>query len=315
MIIRELKYKTNKRFVYEDDFDTNGILHWIGRNYGRSSKWNNPSSNLLVKVERGKQSEKGSVDDVVGRRKVKECCFLDYFIIDFRDVLIKANKYTLRLDAAYNDLMGHELGFEEDNMGYINNHSWSIKGSNNKREWKIIYEHIDDTTFGNDKSIETATFDIECDDYYRYFKIEYDIIKGVHCSGFEIYGTIKYNKSLQSIDHTHVPKLKSGGNGGGIINLMTPKCRLNDCILSCNGEHGINFGGGGAGGNILIDCHSLEILGTQTRIECMGGKGHTGSDLINMNNDGENGRIRLFCNQIYGDITPQKCCNPQPLIL
>ena len=124
---------------------------------------------------------------------------------------------------------------------------------------------------------------------------------------------------LISIHDNNVPKLKSGGNGGGIINLITPKCSLNDCILSCNGENGINFGGGGAGGNILIDCHSLELLGTQTRIECIGGKGHTGNDVnmnknVNINNDGENGRIRLFCNQIYGDNTPQKCCNPQPLI-
>ena len=309
-----------KEFEYQYDFDKEGILYWIGTNFGQNpEKYNNPSSNLFVKVERGKQSEKGSVDDIVGRKKVEECHFLDYFIIDFRDIRVKGNKYSLKLDQSYNEMMintNDGLLFSES--GSMNRHSWSIKASNNKRDWKIIYEHIDDTTFGNgdfdEEPLDTATFNINCDDYYRYFKIEnMTLLKELHCSGFEIYGSVKYNKLKYKL-----PKLKSGGNGGGIINLISPKCRLNDCILSANGQNGINFGGGGAGGNILIDTDRLEILGENTKITCIGGKGHNNvknNDSDKLYNDGENGRIRLFANQIYGDNTPQKCCNPQPLIL
>ena len=58
-----------RRFEYKSDFDENGILYHIGTDFG-TSKWTNPSRSLAVKIERGKQSEKGSVDHVVERNKV-----------------------------------------------------------------------------------------------------------------------------------------------------------------------------------------------------------------------------------------------------
>ena len=83
--------------------------------------------------------------------------------------------------------------------------------------------------------------------------------------------------------------------------------------LSSNGQNGINYGGGGCGGNILINANNLTLL-QYAKIECIGGKGHNDNNDKN-NNDGENGRIRLYCNKIDGDKSPNQCCNPKPFVL
>ena len=282
----------SKQFEYESDFDENGILYHIGSDFGRSS-WTNPSRSLAVKVERGKQSEKGSVDHVVDRKKMGQCLFLDYFIIDFRDIRVKATMYTLR---------------SERKPG----HCWMVKASNNKRDWIKIREHL-----GDDDG-DIMTFQVECHHFYRYFKVEnMTLVEPLHCSGFEIYGEIKFHRIKQK-----TPQLRSGGNGGGAVSLRAPKCVLNDCLISCNGQNGTNFGGGGAGGNVLIDVHRLELLGTDTRIQCSGGRGDFGDDELEdedidkeaMDNDGQNGRIRLFCGAISGEMSPAECCDPKPIV-
>eukprot|EP01083_Nonionella_stella_P188251 693440_1 len=287
------------QFVYESDFDTNGILYWIGTDYGRR-EWRNPSQSLRVRVERGKQSEKGSVDDIVTRvEKLKdsnqnECCFLDYFVIDFFEIAICAHKYSLKL----ND--------DADADGYC----WCLKASHNKEDWTLISEHIDDE--------DAASFDIDCGhSYYRYFMIEnMNLLNELHCCAFEIYGDIQYNPDAKY----KLPQLPSGGAGGGIINICAPTIRLDRVTFTANGQdapHGLS-GGGGAAGNILIDTDKLTIIKNNDKctMQCLGGKG------TNQANNGDNGQIRLLYNTIQiGDdddddnIDINSCCNPKPLLV
>ena len=139
------------------------------------------------------------------------------------------------------------------------------------------------------------------------------LMEPMSCSGFEVYGEIKFHRIKYK-----TPQLRSGGNGGGVVSLRAPKCVLNNCLIACNGQNGTNFGGGGAGGTVLIDAHSLEILGTDTRIQCLGGKGdrsgNGGDDDEMVDNDGDHGRIRLFCGDISGDLLPEECCDPKPFV-
>ena len=296
-------------FEYEHDFDENGIIHWIGCNYGKQppTQWQNPSSNLLIAVERGRQSEKGSVDSVVGRTKVKECCFLDYFICDFGPIAIKANKYSMKVDEAFHDKVAVSEA-EKNAMGRLQNtHSWTIQVSNNKTDWKVLKRHTNDASFGQN---DTASFDLDSNEYFRYFKVENNtMLKELHCSGIEIYGRVKYNK----IKHK-LPSLRSGGNGAGCIHLISPKCVLNDCLISANGQNGINCGGGGSGGNVLIDCNLLRVNGKNTKISCEGGKGDNNGN-VHIQNDGQNGKIRIFSKEIIADDAIEQYCSPQPFVL
>ena len=63
-------YGSEKEFVYERDYDGNGIIHWVGTKYGTEKEWQNPSERGLIKVDSSGWATYGSVDDMVA----KEAC-------------------------------------------------------------------------------------------------------------------------------------------------------------------------------------------------------------------------------------------------
>jgi len=94
-----------------------------------------------------------------------------YFLLDLNDYKIKVNKYTLACN------------FEPES--YISN--WDFLGSNDALKWDLIKAHRGENVVDYNKA---ASWDVDCEEYYRYFKFESADEKQLLLSGIELYGTI-----------------------------------------------------------------------------------------------------------------------------
>ena len=101
---RESDASQGKMFVYQSDFDDNGIIHWLGTNRGTSS-WMNPADRGLVVVDGTKKASNGlDYKHVLGKQVVR--CATDgveraYITIDLKNVYVKPTKYSLRHYASH----------------------------------------------------------------------------------------------------------------------------------------------------------------------------------------------------------------------
>eukprot|EP01084_Bolivina_argentea_P115671 205665_1 len=92
-------YMLSRTFEYKNDFDENGVLYFLGCNYGKSN-WENPSQRGLVKViSTPMYSNSEPNHHFVGREAVfcltaaKKNAF---FNVDFGTAVIRPTHYTLR---------------------------------------------------------------------------------------------------------------------------------------------------------------------------------------------------------------------------
>merc|ERR1712154_246125 len=53
-----------REFVYESDYDGNGVVYWVGTKYGTEKEWQNPSKRGLIRVDSSGWG-RGSVDAMV----------------------------------------------------------------------------------------------------------------------------------------------------------------------------------------------------------------------------------------------------------
>eukprot|EP01084_Bolivina_argentea_P212169 360705_1 len=174
-----------KLFVYESDYDTNGICYFFGTEFNKK-KWRNPSEKGLIRVSSCKWHS-GSFHDIVGRTAVDSCSERvenAWFAIDFGDRMkIKPTYYTLR-HHTYNNICCIRY--------------WNFEGSNDEKNWFIIKQHKNDTTLCEIGQSNTWKI-TNCNAYYQHFRI---ILTGKHsgdqwritATGFEIYGYLTGNK-------------------------------------------------------------------------------------------------------------------------
>eukprot|EP01084_Bolivina_argentea_P018780 34949_1 len=149
-----------KAFNYQSDYDKNGILYFLGTNYGKE-EWENPAVRGLVKLNSSGWS-KGSINDMVGRTykwSYSSPKKGSWVTIDFGgNMKIKPNAYTLQYT-------------NNEGGAYLFLRNWNFEGSNDGSNWEIIKQHTDDTTFN--KKNESHTFTInDCNKYYQYFRIK-----------------------------------------------------------------------------------------------------------------------------------------------
>ena len=112
-------------FVYDSDFDENGIIHWIGSKNG-TQKWLNPSKEGMVELTAKTKMyiPSYSIHDLIGRGDAY--CAVDHnvdnwFKIDFTPIKIwiKPTHYTLR--------SGGSTAYKLE--------SWDFDGSKNGKDW------------------------------------------------------------------------------------------------------------------------------------------------------------------------------------
>eukprot|EP01083_Nonionella_stella_P174299 603837_1 len=165
-VMDEIKYEQDfeeKAFVYEHDYDTNGILYFLGTNYG-IGQWRNPAERGLIAISLLDDTDfiVGSINDMVGRTCTQTYTNENehnWVAIDFGAKLkIKPTGYTLQ----YGNTRG---GCE----WYLRN--WNFEGSNDGSNWSIIKQHKKDTTFTELKQSHTWIWS-DCNTYYRHFRIK-----------------------------------------------------------------------------------------------------------------------------------------------
>lgn len=168
---------------YVDDFDTNGVIYYIGSG-GGSRDWANPAVDGRISVTRSSDSA-GRAVDLTGRDGVKS--YTDglpnsWWHIDLgakRSVV--PSRYTLRhgSKAATNLIR-----------------NWVLEASNDGSDWTLLRAHKNDETLKG-THFATASWPVESPDGtpYRHFRVrqtgpnstgdDYLVL-----SGFELYGTL-----------------------------------------------------------------------------------------------------------------------------
>ena len=179
-----------KAFEYASDFDKNGIIYWLGTDYGKNQQWKNPADpamnlNLVTVKVCKKKADSQPPHCFIGRTTVR--CLSDeqqnaWFSVDFQDRYIKPTLYSLR----------HYTSWKIEAL-----RSWEFQGSVDGQNWITLKKHENDTSL-NDKG-KTKTWNVDCNEWYSHFRVRMlDKNDNGHwylcCSGFEIYGHLKYRK-------------------------------------------------------------------------------------------------------------------------
>eukprot|EP01084_Bolivina_argentea_P196506 336842_1 len=202
----ESKEQIDKLFVYKKDLDENGIVYFLGTNFGTET-WQNPSERGLIKLN-SSGWDKGSINLMVGRTPDNSWATPTegvWVIIDFGTSLyIKPNKYSLRDIFDCNHML-----------------SWSLEGANEFLDWTPIKQHTNDQSM-NHNGDKTHSWNInECHNYFSKFRIKMnDKNTGnnwyFHSTGFEIYGHLmgkqKYIKQKQEKESKNIEKEKEENN-------------------------------------------------------------------------------------------------------
>ena len=148
-----------KEFKYENDFDFNGVMYWLGTNKGQSTNWQNPNDLKVVTVKASSKLDGGGSESTMVGRSYVACYTLNepmsWMTIDFGNVEIRPNNYSLRHGYTVND-------------AYLTN--WRLEGQEkNKNEWKIIRRHRNETTLKCNE--RTATWKLDSKVFYSKFRV------------------------------------------------------------------------------------------------------------------------------------------------
>jgi len=157
-----------KEFVYERDYDGNGIVHWVGTMYGEE-EWKNPSERGLINVESSKwangsveamvankacnaYSASASINRRVNRKTHREHSWASVEFVG--GVMVRPTKYTL----------SHRTGSASHYL-----RSWvfegscdGVEGSRDGVKWTLIREHLNDESLngaGESHSWDTINVD------------------------------------------------------------------------------------------------------------------------------------------------------------
>mmetsp|Transcript_68517 Transcript_68517/g.61563 ORF Transcript_68517/g.61563 Transcript_68517/m.61563 type:complete len:253 (+) Transcript_68517:44-802(+) len=173
-----------KTFKYENDFDFNGILYWLGTEKGKVTNWTNPNDSKIVTVKASSGLTGGSTSTMIGRSWVSSYSKnepMSWMEIDFGTVQIKGTHYSLR----------HGYNVAD---AYLMN--WRLEGQGqHSEEWEVIRRHKNETTLKCQG--RTGSWKLDTNVFYSKFRvIQYagnNRPDNYLClSGFEIYGTVKY---------------------------------------------------------------------------------------------------------------------------
>ena len=180
-------------FSYASDFDTNGLIYYIGSN-GGTCPWVNPCRHSLVTVASsdGAKLPYGKLEDMLSRDAAPRNCHTkdrpsSWFAIDL-GVRICVRKYSLR----------HARGYGTSAL-----RNWELQGSKDGSVWQSLVQHVADESLDQPGScaswdVPPVASDEECpkdSQGWRYVRIlntgpnaagkDY-----ISISGFEIYGVV-----------------------------------------------------------------------------------------------------------------------------
>ena len=183
-IYGSVKHLPQMNFIYQHDFDSHGLLYFLGT-LGGTQKWKNPMSEGLVHVSSSSLGFTSKpLSSIVGRSTVrcltKSTSINPWFKIELpKNIQIKLSHYTIRHYKTYN-------------LEALR--SWKLQGSNNGQGWITISIHENDNAL--QQAGQSHTWEVNCPQFFQHFRILMtDKNSNGHwylcCSGIELYGIAK----------------------------------------------------------------------------------------------------------------------------
>eukprot|EP00041_Stephanoeca_diplocostata_P036623 m.1344514 g.1344514 ORF g.1344514 m.1344514 type:complete len:2563 (-) comp24902_c1_seq2:195-7883(-) len=148
--VKHLKAGYQPTCSYSSDFDTNGIMYWIGTNGRKEAEWINPSAFNLVYINTsdGRQLQYGKVDNIIARDSTPHNCHTqdkkDGWISIDLGMWVIPNAYTLR----------HARGYSQSAL-----RNWKLQGSKDGHKWDTLRTHVNDEGLTAPGSTYTWTID------------------------------------------------------------------------------------------------------------------------------------------------------------
>ncbi|CAD5221557.1 unnamed protein product [Bursaphelenchus okinawaensis] len=188
---------------YESDFDTNGLIWYLGTNALTQSEWINPAAVgvLHITSSDGSKLPYGCYEDMLSRDVNPLNCHTsdnkDMTITMDLGVMIAPTAYTLR----------HSRGYGKSAL-----RTWDLEGSIDGKNYVLLVKHENETALNDAGS--TATFFIpenEAASKVRYLRIRQrgpnssTVTHYISISGFEVYGKV-YSAIGDSFSPVHPKK-------------------------------------------------------------------------------------------------------------
>lgn len=177
--------RSKRMFIHQSDFDTNGILYWIGCNFGQNAgKYENPVAKGYIAINTTNTFEAGKAEFLVSHTPCS-CNFNasanTNFTIDFKKALIMPTKYTLRhTDARDSECL----------------RNWKLEGSKDGVTWVLLSEHKDDQKLNGKSSTGSWDINDKTKEFYKFIKLEQTGNNSsnstyMNLAGMEFYGSVK----------------------------------------------------------------------------------------------------------------------------
>lgn len=174
------------QFIYQSDFDDNGIIHYIGcQDKKFKTNYSNPASNGMISVSPfGNTKVNGNINDLFSRWTSLDLWLSatkqSAFIIDFKNYSLSITHYTIR-------------SFSQT-CCYLRN--WNLEGSNDNLTWNILSQHVEPTNVSLPTPNATKTFQVSNKkEFYRYIRIHQIAQNSSNWNfglgGIEFYGYLK----------------------------------------------------------------------------------------------------------------------------
>jgi len=210
-------------FLPSYDFDTNGIVYWLGTARG-TQPWKNPGIRGAIRVLQSslaKDSRPGYA--ALGRETVR--CVTEpkknsWFMIDFLALKVIPTHYTMR----------HYASFDTECV-----RNWRIEASNDSKNgydgtWTLLMKHVNDTSINHKGATHTwqlPAHAVKNQAFSQYRIFQFGVNSNQHhylpLSGFELYGTVVSG-------HLKPPSNPMAMNQAGIITQPPPNKRTRDFV-------------------------------------------------------------------------------------
>ena len=176
---KQMDHKRGRVFTYHSDFDTNGVIYWLGSQ--DESSFKNPAESTLVQCFMS-SIQAGRPSYLTSRLNLPTCTLSEkeaHVGVDLANsnFVLQPTAYTLK------------HGFWRDN---VNLRRWRFEASQDGRQWDVLSVHDDEAdrnALGGEYG--TCTWHLPpCDKYYRSFRVV--AIGRFFCqiAGIELYGTV-----------------------------------------------------------------------------------------------------------------------------
>jgi E3 ubiquitin-protein ligase HECTD1 len=175
---------------YQNDFDEQGLIYWIGTNGKQSYDWVNPGLYGLVVVtsSEGRNLPYGKLEDILSREAAALNCHTNddrraWFAIDL-GLWVIPSAYSLR----------HARGYGRSAL-----RNWQFQVSKDGLNWFTLYDHQDDQSLNDPGSTGTWKLNPPPEEKqgWRHIRIQQTGKNSsgqthyLSLSGFEIYGTVQ----------------------------------------------------------------------------------------------------------------------------